>query len=59
VKTATLLRNKRRAAPTPGAVPNDGHLLAANAGLIDYAPRLGEEKPHFAACHWVEQNVGK
>ncbi len=25
--------------------------------LVDYAPRLDEEKPHFAACHHVEQNL--
>jgi len=25
--------------------------------LVDYAPRLGESKPHLAACHWVEQNI--
>ncbi len=25
--------------------------------LRDYAPRLGEATPHFAACHWVEQNT--
>jgi oligopeptide/dipeptide ABC transporter ATP-binding protein len=24
--------------------------------LVDYAPRLGESEPHWAACHWVEQN---
>jgi hypothetical protein len=26
--------------------------------LIDYAPRIGEVAPHFAACYWVEQNMG-
>ncbi len=25
--------------------------------LKDYAARLGEEAPHLAACHWVEQNT--
>lgn len=25
--------------------------------LVDYAARLGEDAPHFAACHWVEQNT--
>ncbi len=24
--------------------------------LVDYAPRLNEDVPHWAACHWVEQN---
>ena len=24
--------------------------------LVDYAPRLKEDAPHWAACHWVEQN---
>src|SRR5204863_7448567 len=26
--------------------------------LVDYGPRLGETHPHWAACHWVEQNLG-
>jgi len=26
--------------------------------LVDYAPRLGESKPHLAACHWVEKELG-
>jgi oligopeptide/dipeptide ABC transporter ATP-binding protein len=25
--------------------------------LVDYAPPLGEASPHFAACHWTEQQV--
>jgi ABC-type dipeptide/oligopeptide/nickel transport system ATPase component len=25
--------------------------------LVDYAPRLGESAPHWAACHWTEQQV--
>ncbi len=25
--------------------------------LVDYAPRLNETAPHWAACHWVEQNI--
>lgn len=25
--------------------------------LIDYGPRLGEPRPHLAACHWVEQHL--
>jgi oligopeptide transport system ATP-binding protein len=26
--------------------------------LVDYAPRLDETDPHWAACHWVEQQIG-
>jgi oligopeptide/dipeptide ABC transporter ATP-binding protein len=25
--------------------------------LIDYGPRLGEPAPHWAACHWTEQQL--
>ncbi len=25
--------------------------------LVDYGPRLGEDEPHLAACHWAEQTV--
>ncbi len=25
--------------------------------LVDYARRLGETAPHWAACHWTEQNL--
>lgn len=25
--------------------------------LIDYSPRVNEAAPHFAACHWVEQQL--
>jgi hypothetical protein len=25
--------------------------------LVDYAPRLGETEPHWAACHWTEQRL--
>ncbi|MFN3649968.1 MAG: ABC transporter ATP-binding protein [Armatimonadota bacterium] len=27
--------------------------------LVDFAPRLGESHPHFAACHWVEQDTAR
>jgi oligopeptide/dipeptide ABC transporter ATP-binding protein len=25
--------------------------------LTDFAPRLGEERPHLAACHWLDQEL--
>lgn len=25
--------------------------------LLDYAPRTGEPEPHWAACHWTEQQL--
>lgn len=25
--------------------------------LIDFAPRLGETEPHWAACHWTDQQL--
>jgi oligopeptide/dipeptide ABC transporter ATP-binding protein len=25
--------------------------------LVDYAPRLGEAAPHWAACHWTEKRL--
>ena len=27
--------------------------------LVDYAPRLNARAAHFAACHWVEQTLGR
>jgi oligopeptide/dipeptide ABC transporter ATP-binding protein len=27
--------------------------------LVDYAPQLGEQSPHFAACHAVDQDLRK
>jgi oligopeptide/dipeptide ABC transporter ATP-binding protein len=60
VKTATTAAQQANGCPYAGRCPQTMDICWQQMpAFIDYAPRLGEEKPHFAACHWVEQNVGK
>jgi ABC-type oligopeptide transport system ATPase subunit len=59
VKTATAATQQAQGCPYAGRCPKTMDICWQQMpAFIDYAPRLNEEKPHFAACHWVEQNVG-
>jgi len=44
--------------PYAGRCPHTMEVCRAQMpSLVDYAPRLGEPEPHWAACHWTEQRL--
>jgi oligopeptide transport system ATP-binding protein len=58
VKTAEVATLQAQGCPYAGRCPKTMDICWQQMPpLVDYGPRLGESTPHFAACHWVEQNL--
>jgi ABC-type oligopeptide transport system ATPase subunit len=57
-KSAEVAAQQAQGCPFAGRCPKTMDICWQQMpSLVDYGPRLGESAPHFAACHWVEQNL--
>ncbi len=56
--TDTAAGSEADGCPFAGRCPHTMDVCRAQMPpLVDYAARLGEDAPHLAACHWVEQSL--